>query len=564
MSYPSYADAILEELEKEEEGSFHIKNLDGFAILTVYPPGKQGKPVPLEEVLNRIHLFGIENVELQRIETIVREADGNEHRIGEWIGGLPIHARIELEVSEDKMEASVLIHPPKNGGKTISVSDVTTFLENNSIRFGLDFPAIESLVFRTKYLIKVVVARGIPAVPSTRGYIKVNFEASGKPELHSDEKGRVDFKNIHIIRSVKKGDLLAEKLPPHPGKNGKDIYGMDILFEAAEDGEWKIGNNCELSGDGTQLFAGVSGRPVLDSDGTIHVDEVVVLQNVDYSTGNIDFPGTIIVEGTVADDFSLRTRGSIILKNSVGRVFLYAEKDIVLSGGVMGKNGGKIEAGNDIYAKFVEQGNLKAGRGIIIEEAALHSELIAREFIVVSGGRGELIGGEAIAGSFIHASKLGAVVETRTNLVIGLPPVILDELKKMREEIYNRDETLFKIRQTIQKTHESYSEKKDLSTEEKELLKRLLEVEKKYMGMVLNLRSQYESILANYDSSESAYIMIEKFIFPRVSINFGKGKMFYSELKTINGKCYVYLNPEGIPQDTHIPPRTIKKTPEKS
>ena len=564
MSFSSPADALLEEIENEEHGTFHLKNLDGFAILTVHPPGRKGNPLSLEEVLNRIHLFGIENIEIKRIEEIIREADGEEHRIGDWSGGLPIDAKVDLEVSEDKMEAFLLIHPPKNGGKMVNVSDLFSLLKINSITYGIDSKAVEDLIYRSKFLIKVNVARGKSPIPSTRGYIKVMFESSNKPELIEDIRGRIDFKNIHVIKSVNQGDILAEKIAPHPGENGKDVYGNDIYFQATEDGEWKIGQNCELTPDGQKLVSLISGRPVLDSDGTIRVDEVIVLKNVDYSTGNIDFPGTIIVEGTVADDFNLKTRGSIIIKNSVGRVFLKAEKDIVLSGGVMGKNGGSIEAGNDIYAKFVEQGNLKAGRNIVIEEASMHSELIAREGIIVSGGRAELIGGEAIAGSYIHVSKLGAVVETRTNIIIGLPPVILDELKKMREEIFSREETLEKIRQTVQKTNESYSQKKEISFEEREILKKLLEIEKKFIGIIVNLRAQYESVLSNYDGSEKAYILVEKFIFPRVNINFGKGKLYNSELKTINGKCYVYIDSNGIPHDTHIPPKNLKKIPEKS
>jgi uncharacterized protein len=555
---PSFADLLLEEIETKEEGSFHLKNLEGFAILTVYPPGKDGKPVLLEDILNRIHLFGIENIDIKRIEAILLRADGEEHRIGEWSGGLPIDARLELEISEDKMEAYLTLHPPKNGGRMIMISDAYSLLESNSIRFGILDAALDEMISKPKFLIKITVAKGKPPIPATKGYIKILFESTNKPELKADDRGKIDFKNIHIIKSVKQGELLAEKIAPHPGQSGKDILGMELNYGSVEDGEWKIGLNCELSPNGNQLYSTLAGRPVLDRDGTIRVDEIIVLQNVDYSTGNIDFPGTIIVEGTVADDFSLKTRGSIIVKQSVGRVFLQAEKDIVLSGGVMGKNGGRIEAGNDIYAKFVEQGNLKAGKGIIIEEASMHSELIAREFITVSGGKGELIGGDAIAGSYIMVSKLGAVVETKTNLVIGLPPVILDELKKMREEIFSREETLYKIKQTIHKTNESYSQKKEISTEEREILKKLIDLEKKYQGIIANLRAQYTSILENYDSSDSSYIQVEKFIYPRVTINFGKGKVYNSELKTIHGKCYVYINADGLPHDSHVPPRTKK------
>jgi uncharacterized protein (DUF342 family) len=252
-NFSSYADLLLEEIESKEEGSFLIKNLEGFAILTVYPGGREGKPIALEEVMNRIHLFGIIKIDIKKIEDIIHNADGNEHRIGEWSGGIPIDAKLDLEVSEDKMEAYVLIHPPKNGGRMIGISDVYTLLETNSIKFGMMDKAIEEMVQKSKYLIKILVAKGKPPISSTRGYIKIYFDSSNKPELLQDERGKIDYKNIHIIRSVKTGQLLAQKVPPHSGENGKDIYGNDILFEIADDGHWKIGENCELSSDETRL-----------------------------------------------------------------------------------------------------------------------------------------------------------------------------------------------------------------------------------------------------------------------------------------------------------------------
>ena len=557
---PNFTDSILDELENFEDGSFQIRNLNGYAMLSVFKAGKNGKAVSVKEVLSRIKLFGIEVYDTNLIQKVVREADGEEYKIAEWKGGQPQDANVELEFSPDSMQCYMTITPPKHGGHMISKTDLQIIFKNNGIKYGLKEDVIENILTNNKYYIKYLIAEGTQPISSTNGYIKVHFDSSSKPELNPDERGKVDFRDIHLIKSVKAGEILAEKVDPHPGKPGKTIFGVEIPFDIGEQGEWKLGENVCLDNEGKNLRSLIEGRPVLDSDGTIRVDEVCLLENVDYSTGNVDFPGTIIVEGNVADNFTLRTKGSLIIKKSVGRVFLHADKDIVLSGGVMGRNGGHIEAGNDIYAKFIEQGNLKAGHNILIVEASMHSELVAGDSIIIMGGRGELIGGETIAGNSITVSKLGAVVETRTNLMIGLPPAVLDELKKMKMEIIAKEETLNKILQSLQKTNESFSQKKELSVDEKELLKKLIGLEKKYSDIIRNLNAQYESITSNYDGSENSFIEVEKFIYPRVSINFGKGKLFNSELKTINGKCYVYLSQDGVPQEFPFPPKNIKKS----
>jgi uncharacterized protein (DUF342 family) len=558
----SFTESILSELENNEDGSFQIRNLGGFAYLKVYKPGKLGKKVKPEEVFARLKLFGIEDYDRSEVEKIVKEADGEDHKIAKWTGGSPVDSRLELEISEDAMQASAILIPAKHGGSTISLEDAKRILENNKIVYGIKEDVLEKLITGQKYYIKTVIAEGKPPVSATNGYIKVLFDTSHRPNLKPESSGRVDFKNINLIKSVQKGEILAEKVDPHPGEIGKNIFGMDLPFEVGKPGEWKVGTNCELIENGKKLISTISGRPILERDGTIRVDEIIQLENVDYSTGNIDFPGTIIVEGTVADNFTLRTKGSLFIKKSVGRVFLHAEKDIVLSGGVMGRNGGYIEAGGDIFTKFVEQGNLKAGGSIFIEEASLHSNLVAGEAIVIQGGRGELIGGEAIAGSYISVSKLGAVVETKTSVVVGMSPQIFEELKKMKEDMASKEEILRKVRQSLQKFNDMIANKKEISLEEKETLKKLLELEKKYMELSQSLKTQYESILSSYDAETEAYIEVEKFIYPRVNINFGKGKQFNSELKTIEGKVFIYIQPDGTVQDSKLPPKNFKKKEE--
>ncbi|MCB1176044.1 MAG: DUF342 domain-containing protein, partial [Leptospiraceae bacterium] len=468
MSINSYTESILNELENFEDGYFQVRNSEGFAVLSVYKPGKSGKKVDVKDVFSRLKVFGIKDFEVDEIEKIVKNADGKEHKIAKWTGGQPVDSTLQIEISEDLMEAYVTIFPPKQGGALLTKEDIFVTLRSNEIVFGIDEPAIDSLINNQKFHIKTLVAKGKEAIPAINGYIKILFDSGNKPKLKTDDHGKVNFKNLNVIKSISKGTVLAEKVDPQAGQIGQNIKGMDIPFEVAQPGQWLVGANCELSEDGKKLISKIDGRPLIDRDGSIRVDEVILLENVDYSTGNVDFPGTIVVEGTVADNFTLRTKGSLFIKKSVGRVFLYAEKDIVLSGGVMGRNGGFIESGGDIYTKFVEQGNLKAGGSIFIEEASLHSALVAGDGINIHGGRGELIGGESIAGNYINVSKLGAVVETKTSLIVGLPPNILDELKRMKEEISHKEELLKKIRQSLQKLNDKIAAHKDLNSDEKE------------------------------------------------------------------------------------------------
>jgi len=550
----NFTESILKDLENKENGSFQIKNENNHAVLSVYKAGKNGKPVTRQDVFQRLKLFNIEGYDRSQVEVIVANADGKDHPIAAWTGGNPVDSKLDIEISPDKMEAYIIIYPALHGGNTLKKEDVIQSLKSNGVFFGLKEDVISHLLDNQKFFIKTLVAQGVKPTPTINGYIKVFFEPHNKPNLHEDEKGRVDFKDIQVIKNTKTGEILAERIDPKPGTAGKNVFSEEVPIDKPIEGTWKIGANCELSEDSKKLKASIAGRPILERDGTIRVDEVCYLENVDYSTGNVDFPGTIIVDGTVADNFTLRTKGSLIIKKSVGRVFLYADRDIVLSGGVMGRNGGVIESKADVYARFVEQGNIKAGKSIFIEEASMHSELVAGDSITIKGGRGELIGGEAIAGKMISVSKLGAVVETRTELIVGLPPEILEELRKMKEEILSQEEILKKVKQSMSKLIDP---KKENTPDEKQMLIKLYEVEKKYIDLLANTKTQYETLVVSYEPAGSAYVEVEKSLFPKVAINLGKGKIYNSELKTYNGRCFIYNNEDGIPTRTTTPPKKI-------
>ncbi|MCB1193459.1 MAG: DUF342 domain-containing protein [Leptospiraceae bacterium] len=558
MATNRFTESILKELENNEDGSFYVKNNEGFAVLTVFKPGKKGRPVSVRQVVEKLKLFGIENFDQAMIEKIVRSADGKEYKISEWTGGIPEDSKIEVEISNDKMKAYITIHPPKNGGSLYRYEEMLRDIRQQGIVHGIKESNLKEMVKNQSFLSKTLVAEGTPVTPSQNGYIKLLFDTSGQPSLEEDHQGKIDFKNINIIQKVNVGSKIAERIEPVPGKMGQNVMGEIVDTDVEKPANWKIGTNCKLSEDEKFLISEIDGRPFVEKDGSIKVDEVCFLDKVDYSTGNIDFPGTIVIEGPIADNFEITSKGSIIIKKSVGKVFLKAGGDIVLSGGFMGRNGGLIESRSDIYAKFVEQGTMRAGKSIFIETAALHSQLTAGESIYIQTGRGELLGGDIVAGKQISVIKLGAVAETKTNVMVGIAPDIVEEMDRLKEDIAQKTDILKKVEQTMNTLKEK-EVKNLLSDEDKEMLKKLSDVQKKYQSLLAHVKNDYTSLISNYEPDENSYVEVEKFIYPKVNVSLGKGKVFNTELKTIEGKRYIYVDTDGNAVASPVPPKNYKK-----
>ncbi|TGN19926.1 DUF342 domain-containing protein [Leptospira idonii] len=553
----SYTEKILHELEANENGFFQIENKQGKAYLRVTKPGVKGQKVELKDVISRIQLFGVENYDTDVIRKILLHSDGKEVEIGYWSKGTPEDSFVDIKVSEDNMSANLTLHPPKHGGSLLTEHQLREVIANAGISVGIIDSVIIACIRNPEFLIPISFAKGVLPIPGRDGEIKIHFRSDNKPQLEEDERGRIDYKNIGIIQSVKPGDLLAEKIPPKPGEYGKTVTGTLIPYPEEKKVEWIIGYNVEEKAD--KLYSKIAGRPILDRTGEIRVDQVVQLEAVDYSTGNIDFPGTIIVEQKIGDGFSLTTSGSIIIKSSVGKAFLKAKGDIVLSGGFMGRGEGYIESEGNIYAKFVEQGKLTASGSIFVEEAAMHSELSAKDFIQVLGGRGEIIGGTVIASNSVTCSKLGAVVETKTKVAIGTPPELLEELNRMKQDLSEKETTLKKVQLTLQKLQEQ-GQKKELKPEEKEMVSKLKEANEKYTVLLESLQKQFDTALGSYEPNKNAYVEVEREIFPGVEVSFGLGKIYRPGLNSAIGKTVVQLGSDGSVQTDRTIPREKRES----
>ncbi|MCB1157970.1 MAG: hypothetical protein KDK45_10730, partial [Leptospiraceae bacterium] len=91
-----------------------------------------------------------------------------------------------------------------------------------------------------------------------------------------------------------------------------------------------------------------------------------------------------------------------------------------------------------------------------------------------------------------------------------------------------------------------------------------LQIAEKNLSVKLNgILEQHEELLNSFEPSKENCVEIEKSMHPRVTINFGKNKIFHSELRTYDGRNYIYLADDMLPILTSVPPKKPKKDKEK-
>ena len=551
-------DDFLKQLEADENGHFLIEERDGRAYLRVTPPGANGRPVKFTDVQARLELFRLEGYDRAEIEDIVLAADGEFFDICAWPRRPAVDAQLEVEVDEDAMTAYLKVTPPTHGGRAVDREMIAAALSEAGVIAGVDEETVAALdagtyvdpaaprsvarppgagdsvrmypeVSSRERRLRVVIARGRPPSRGRPGRVRLFFDARPRPRPGvADDEERVDFRKLNVIQSCEKDQLLAEVAPAEVGQAGIDVRGRTLSPPAAESAQLHAGKNARLSPDGTQVFAEIAGQVrVEDLKGDritrVEVEVILTVPAVDYSTGHIDFPGTVQVEGTVLDGFEVRAAGDIIIQKTVGNVRLHADGDIILAGGAFCKNEGEIVAGQSVYARFVQDARLYAGRDILIEEAAMTSHLAAGGSVILDGGRGELIGGTLLAGQRVSARKIGARSEVATHITVGVQPDAMQKIQALDRELLEKQTAVRKIELHLSQMEEAVQRGRTLTDEEQTTREKLRTVLGRYHELVRGFESQRQLLYQAMEPDAAASVEARETLFPGVEVHFGAG-----------------------------------------
>ncbi|MBW7857534.1 MAG: DUF342 domain-containing protein, partial [Leptonema sp. (in: Bacteria)] len=522
-------------LEKGEPGQLLVENRNNRAWICIYAPGKGGQSVSKSEVIARLKLLGVENFSEIIIEHLTQNPTGQWVELGDWIEPDSEDAKFSIEISNDKNSATMTVVGPIYQGSWISVESVDA-----GVRAGVDDDLLSQIVNRELTELKAtgpyrhsyVIAKSIEPSLAVNGRIKFYFDPfpRARPALIDDSpNSRVDFKKLNLIQSCDTDQLLAEIIAPQLEKPGIDVTGNPINGPKPIEAKLEDGQNTILRNG--QIFSTKSGQVKIRYDeaaihSKIEVIEVLEVEKIDYATGNVDFHGTVVVHDTVADGFQLRAKGDIVVENTVSNAFLQADGDIVLLGGAVGRGLGLMEAAGDVYAKFVQETTISAGHGIYIEEAAIHSRLMAGVEIVLDGGRGDLIGGTSLSGKLLIANRIGSKAEPETKLTLGIDPETFRRLREVEQEIDHNRTNLQKVQQ--HRRHiDDLRKRGNISATDDETYSKLVSLEAKFSTISKNLTKQRETMQATIAPNREAEIRYKDTVFPNVEVSFGLGIRHY-------------------------------------
>src|SRR5208337_4362272 len=95
---------------------------------------------------------------------------------------------------------------------------------------------------------------------------------------------------------------------------------------------------------------------------------VIINGDVDLTTGNINFNGTVHITGSVRPGFKVQADSDVIIERDVEDAHIIAGGNITIKNGVVGNESVHITARGDITARFIQNARIEAGKSITVED----------------------------------------------------------------------------------------------------------------------------------------------------------------------------------------------------
>lgn len=355
-------------------------------------------------------------------------------------------AKILVTLAKDKMTASVAIEPPFFAKPWPTEEDVIKSLKAHGVKIGIDNTAIQSLLARRLANEAVVVANGVPPIEGKDARIELIKDPDKPFEVRDDEK--IDFWSRSTIITVHPGQEIAIKHPLVNGKNGVDVTGAVAKAKTVRNIEFSFGEGLKRDEmNPLLLIATGEGQLKNDRGRLVVLPELDIHSDIDFGIGSIDFTGAVKITGSVREGFHVVAQGNIEINGTVEGADIDSQGVVIVKGGVRGMGKGTLRANGDVSLNFGDQATIRSGGSILVKNAILHSRLYAQRAVMAlgAGKHSQIAGGRIEAGLEVSCNILGSEMGTKTEVVVGLPPEQLEKRKVYTSEIKRCDENLERL-----------------------------------------------------------------------------------------------------------------------
>ncbi len=439
-----------------------------------------------------------------------------------------VHSTIDVSVNPNKTTAFVSFSKPENGGIDVTLDKVMSALSEKNVSFGILKDELERAVEQKRYDENICAACWEAPTDGVDGTIKYFYRTDQCTAPVENEHGVVDYKNLGLVRNITAGTPIAEITLPTDGEPGRDITGMVVQQKKGTPVNLNIGAGTSLINDGTQLIAAVDGNLVF-RNGSFCVDETLLINgDVDVSTGNIDFIGSVTVKGSVFEGFRVTSKKDISVLGSVNGAELMADGNINVKIGIINS---RVDCRGDVKLGFCENSKVSCD-GNVDSASFVGGEVFAGRDLIASG-KGVIMGGKYTALNNVDASVIGSDNYVKTEITLGNNAVLMEERETLDKQIKDMEDKLDQLGKILNTLTELAKVSK-LPPEREQLKVDALRNRLKFQAEIKKAKVRMSDIDEALKLTQNLSVSIKRMIYPGVRLRINSSML---AVKTTENRC---------------------------
>jgi uncharacterized protein (DUF342 family) len=424
--------------------------------------------------------------------------------------------RVHVEVTKNRMAALITMVPPIGTGRPLAWEQIGQSVKDAGVSSG----ANEQLLIRAweqakagREIRELIFARGKHVDARGAGELEMLVELASGKGMTIRADGRADFRNQDRITTVTRGAELARIRPPaEQDREGWDVLGNTFTAEQSELVEVEAGPNVEVreeAGGSRLLVSKIDGELIFDQNRFEVRASHTVDGDVDMHTGNVKFPGTVTVKGSVRSGFYVVANGGIQISELVEAALLSADGDIVVNHGVKGGDKAVLRTKGTVGVTFAEQTTILAVGNVQAKNSLVHCDVKSNGKVRMIGDKGSIVGGRVRAREGLETHNLGSERGVKTTVEFGQDYLVADKIEKEEREIEKLKREVTRIDLAMKEAQRS-ADRSELDTLHTRKLQMLKLIEKRGLR-VFTYRERFEE----HHESE---IVVKGTIYPGVVI----------------------------------------------
>lgn len=404
----------------------------------------------------------------------------------------------EIVISPDEMTATLEVY---GNIESVTKMEVLRALRDKGVCFGIQYDEIDRLYAKKDSGKPIVIAKGVPARDGKDGYYEFFFrtEVNRTPKLLED--GSVDFRHMDWFETVEEDQELAYYHRATAGEKGMSVTGRTILARKGREQGILTGRGFRRLPDGVTYVSMIGGM-VTFSENKLDITKLLIMDDVNLATGNVEFDGSILINGNVSSEAEIMATEDCIVKGFVENAKITCGGNVTLRQGMNASGNGYIHAGGDVMGCFFEATQIDAA-GSIYGDYFLNCNIHAGKKVIVKGRKGFIAGGCTHAEEGIRTNNLGNQVGLGTIVRVG----ILDRIEKKENALLTQIKKATDDLRAFESAHKEYIER--FPVEERSTMPNFIKIK----SAIYTMEKKMERL-----SHEKELLDEEKKKIPRVSI----------------------------------------------